>query len=123
MGLAFQLTDDLLGIWGNPARTGKPVLADLRTRKTSIPVAVALDASTDSARRLADLYTRHDDLTDDEAALAATLVEDAGGRAWAEAEIVRHIDAAARCLDPFGPGSPQRAAFMAVADFVTSRDR
>src|SRR5262249_57344394 len=39
-GLAFQLTDDLLGIWGSPAVTGKPVRSDLRTRKKSLPVEI-----------------------------------------------------------------------------------
>ncbi len=38
VGLAFQLTDDLLGIWGAPEVTGKPVRADLRARKKSLPV-------------------------------------------------------------------------------------
>src|SRR6201987_4606927 len=41
MGLAFQLTDDLLGIWGAPEITGKPVRADLRARKKSLPVVAA----------------------------------------------------------------------------------
>ena len=41
-GMAFQLADDLLGIWGDPARTGKPVLSDLRARKKSVPVVAAL---------------------------------------------------------------------------------
>jgi geranylgeranyl diphosphate synthase type I len=44
LGLAFQLVDDLLGIWGSPAQTGKPVLADLRCRKKSAPVVLALAA-------------------------------------------------------------------------------
>ena len=37
VGLAFQLTDDLLGIWGASAVTGKAVGADLRARKKSLP--------------------------------------------------------------------------------------
>ena len=42
LGLAFQLVDDLLGIWGDPAVTGKPIWSDLRQRKKSLPVASAL---------------------------------------------------------------------------------
>ena len=48
-GLAFQLTDDLLGIWGSPAVTGKPVRSDLRARKKSLPVVAALQAGTPAA--------------------------------------------------------------------------
>ena len=41
VGLAFQLVDDVLGIWGDPAVTGKPVHSDLRARKKSLPVTYA----------------------------------------------------------------------------------
>ena len=46
LGLAFQLVDDLLGIWGDPAVTGKPVHSDLRSRKKSLPVVAALTSGT-----------------------------------------------------------------------------
>ena len=52
VGLAFQLEDDLLGIWGDPAVTGKPALADLRARKKSLPVAAALATGGPAAGRL-----------------------------------------------------------------------
>ena len=42
LGLAFQAVDDLLGIWGEPAVTGKPVGSDLRQHKKTLPVAIAL---------------------------------------------------------------------------------
>ena len=53
VGLAFQLTDDLLGIWGAPEVTGKPVRADLRARKKSLPVVAALTSGTPAGRRAA----------------------------------------------------------------------
>ncbi len=57
LGLAFQIGDDLLGIWGQPAETGKPVAADLRRRKKSLPVLYAMQQSslTDKAL-LTELY-------------------------------------------------------------------
>ena len=53
LGLAFQAVDDLLGIWGDPARTGKPAGSDLRQRKKSMPVVSALAAGGDGGRRAA----------------------------------------------------------------------
>ena len=47
VGLAFQLTDDLLGIWGAPEVTGKPVRSDLRARKKSLPVVAALTSGSE----------------------------------------------------------------------------
>ncbi len=44
LGVAFQAVDDLLGVWGDPAVTGKPVHGDLRQRKKTFPVLAALAA-------------------------------------------------------------------------------
>ncbi len=49
-GLAFQLIDDVIGIWGDPSRTGKPALADLIARKKSLPVVAALASYTGRRR-------------------------------------------------------------------------
>src|ERR1700734_886603 len=54
VGLAFQLTDDLLGIWGAPEVTGKPVRSDLRARKKSLPVVAALDVARETLSRARD---------------------------------------------------------------------
>ena len=59
VGAAFQLVDDLLGIWGDPAVTGKPVLSDLRSRKKSLPVTYAVHHGGADGRELARLARRH----------------------------------------------------------------
>lgn len=43
LGVAFQIADDVLGIWGDPAATGKPVHGDLRQGKKTLPVLAALN--------------------------------------------------------------------------------
>ncbi|MBO0884299.1 MAG: polyprenyl synthetase family protein, partial [Mycobacterium sp.] len=53
LGLAFQLVDDLLGIWGEPAVTGKPVYSDLRARKKTLPVTWTLENGGPTGRELA----------------------------------------------------------------------
>jgi len=127
LGLAFQLVDDLLGIWGSPDVTGKPALADLRSRKKSVPVVAALNSGTEAANRLAQLYFQPDqpDQVDDEAALIAMadLVERAGARAWTEAEADRHIQQAEQCLAALSAPPLVTDALRATALFVTRRDR
>ncbi|MEU4038088.1 polyprenyl synthetase family protein [Streptomyces collinus] len=90
LGVAFQLVDDVLGLWGDPAVTGKPVGGDLRERKKTFPVLAALGSPT--ARRLPALLAEPG-----RAEEAAALVEQAGGRAAALAEAHAHT-AAARSL-------------------------
>lgn len=79
LGLAFQHMDDLLGIWGDPQETGKPVYSDLLNRKKSLPVVAALTAGSPQSRALHALYCGPGPFDPVE---AASLVEAAGGRAW-----------------------------------------
>ncbi|HEY8481617.1 MAG TPA: polyprenyl synthetase family protein [Spirillospora sp.] len=121
LGIAFQLTDDLLGIWGDPAATGKPALSDLRARKLTMPVVAALNSGTPEAGRLAELYARPDP-SEEELEEAAALVEAAGGRAWAESEADERVRRAAEHLRTAKLPEPVRADFLTIADFVTARD-
>lgn len=91
LGVAFQLLDDLLGIWGDPEVTGKPVGSDLARRKKSLPVVAALASGTRAGEDLADLYGRAGVLDEQATLHAASLVEAAGGREWARAEADRRI--------------------------------
>lgn len=81
LGLAFQLADDLLGIWGDPAATGKPVFSDLQRGKKSVPLVAALASGTRAGDELAALAHRSRPLSDTELARAAGLVEEEIGRA------------------------------------------
>jgi geranylgeranyl diphosphate synthase, type I len=121
VGLAFQLTDDLLGIWGAPEVTGKPVRADLRARKKSLPVVAALTSGTAQALELAQILASSDELTEDDLVHAADLVVAAGGRQWAEQEADGRLAAAAAALDGIGVPADVRAEFIAIAEFITAR--
>jgi geranylgeranyl diphosphate synthase type I len=122
LGLAFQLVDDLLGIWGDPAVTGKPVMADLRTRKKSLPVVAALTAGTDPGDRLARLYHRAEPLTDADLRTAAALVEQAGGRRWARTRSQDELEAALVCLRAADPEPAAAARLTALAELLSHRD-
>jgi geranylgeranyl diphosphate synthase type I len=57
LGMAFQLQDDILGIWGDPKLTGKPAAADLARRKVTLPIIRALRDSG-QRRAIEDLYRK-----------------------------------------------------------------
>jgi len=123
LGLAFQLVDDLLGIWGDPHVTGKPVHSDLRSRKKSLPVVAALTSGTPEAAELAALYHRDQALSDAEAARAAGLVEAAGGRAWAVQRAGEYLEESLVHLDLAAPRPPAADELRALARMVVDRDR
>lgn len=122
VGVAFQLDDDLLGIWGTPERTGKPVLSDLRSRKKSAPVVAALASGTAAGTALQALYRQPAPLDEDELAKAATLVEEAGGRAWAERRVTTELEAALRIVTDAFPDAERAAPLSALATRLAGRD-
>jgi geranylgeranyl diphosphate synthase type I len=120
-GLAFQLTDDLLGIWGAPEVTGKPVRADLRARKKSLPVVAALTSETAAGHELAGMLSRPGQLDEDDLLRAAQLVEEAGGKSWTESEAAAQLAAAEKCLTETDMPDDVRAEFAGIAEFITAR--
>jgi geranylgeranyl diphosphate synthase type I len=120
LGLAFQFADDLLGIWGDPAATGKPVHSDLRSRKKSLPVVAALTSGTEAGSAFGVSYggPAPDDLRAE-----AGLIETAGARLWAQAQADALLDRAVEALTAAGPDPRAEAELIALAHLATRRDR
>jgi geranylgeranyl diphosphate synthase, type I len=125
LGLAFQLIDDLLGIWGQPAVTGKPVYSDLRARKKSLPVTWTLENGGSTGRELARWLAGAEHAataTEGELRYVAILIERGGGRAWVHEEARRRaalaIEALERAGIPQGPDNQLRA----LARYIVDRD-
>jgi geranylgeranyl diphosphate synthase, type I len=121
VGAAFQLVDDLLGIWGDPALTGKPVLSDLRSRKKSLPVTYAVQHGGAAGMELASWLAGGDD---DEKSLrrAASLVDEGGGRDWAAAEARRRMALAEKALADVDIVPAARAELVALGRQLTDRE-
>ncbi|MEO5873886.1 MAG: family 2 encapsulin nanocompartment cargo protein polyprenyl transferase [Streptosporangiaceae bacterium] len=118
LGLAFQLVDDLLGIWGDPEVTGKPVHSDLLNRKKSLPVVYALTSGTPAGHELLGLY-ESEDLLDPRH--AAALVDQAGGRTWAQDHAAELLDQALAELHAAEPHKRATEELTALAHLVTHR--
>ena len=119
LGLVFQFVDDIIGIWGDPSVTGKPVGNDLLRRKYTLPVAAAMSSGGDAAAELAGLYNSPGQLTPADVSRAAALVEAAGGRHVAEQYSDERLAAAIDAL-PDWPGS---AHLLTLTRVARHRDR
>lgn len=123
VGLAFQLVDDLLGIWGDPAVTGKPAYSDLRSRKKSLPVVAALTSGTADGRELARLYRGKEPLSGPDLVRAAKLIESAGGRSWSQNQAEQLLSVASGHLRSAESSRRPAAELSALAAMLTRRDR
>ncbi|MFD9701658.1 polyprenyl synthetase family protein [Lentzea sp. NPDC059081] len=122
LGIAFQAADDLLGIWGDPALTGKPVGADLVVRKKSLPVVAALTSGTPAGAELAARYHREDPYTAEDVRRSTRLVVEAGGRAWCERQAVEHLALADQALQAVAPGQEAAGKLAGLTALVVGRD-
>ncbi|MGV0741115.1 polyprenyl synthetase family protein [Mycolicibacterium sp. XJ870] len=119
LGAAFQFADDVLGIVGDPAVTGKPVGNDLIRRKRSLPVVAALESGCPGATELSELYRSDAPMTTAEVARATQLVAACGGLDWASEQAALRAQSALQAL-PAGIASAELRALTGVA---VRRDR
>jgi geranylgeranyl diphosphate synthase, type I len=118
LGMAFQAVDDVLGIWGEPAKTGKPVGSDLLTHKKSLPVAIArARGGAELAQLLSGALSEADVLE------AARRIEATGARQEVMAIADRALSEALESLDSVPLVPTYRDELASIARFVTERDR
>lgn len=123
LGLAFQLVDDLLGIWGCPEITGKPVYSDLRSHKKTLPVTWAIENGGAAGRELAAwLADEVRDPTDAELADVAELVDRGGGRTWAAEEVRRRTNLAEEAISHAGAAAESVGQLRALARYLIDRE-
>lgn len=113
LGLAFQIQDDLLGIWGDPAVTGKSAASDIASRKKSLPVLYGLENS----RELRELYAA----PEIDVEKAVELLELAGAKEYAAQIANDYTQHAMAALDAAGPQGEAGAALRELAASLLGR--
>ncbi len=121
LGEAFQLRDDILGAFGDQARTGKPVGDDLREGKPTPLLAIATERAEGTDAAVLDRVGRPDLGADDVAAIQGVL-ERCGARAEIEARIAALTVDAVTALDAAPLTAPAVRALRQLAAYVGSRD-
>ena len=123
LGEAFQLRDDVLGVFGDPAQTGKPAGDDLREGKRTVLVGFTIDAATPQDREFVDSHLGRQDLSDAEITRMCSIMVDSQALARTEELITQLSDTAfaalaelpidpkvAGALDVLGQGAVSRTS-------------
>ena len=117
LGMAFQIRDDILGIWGDPATTGKPAGADIVQRKKSLPILHGLAHSAELRELLAKASFSSANIH-----RATRLLQDVGSREFARQEAQRHHDQSLTSLVDARLHGAAAEALHELAQTLLSRD-
>jgi geranylgeranyl diphosphate synthase type I len=98
LGLAFQVQDDILGIWGDESRTGKSTASDLVEGKKSLPVLFGLSRQRQFAQRW-----KQGPIRPEEVGAIASLLASEGGQEYAQAQAEDLTQKALQALDEAAP--------------------
>ena len=125
VGEAFQLQDDLLGMFGDPETVGKPVDADLKEGKFTFLIHHALARATPGQRRALEAALGNPDATAAESAEALRVLAETGARAAVTAMIGERLRAARAALAELAPDlAPDGRRFLAgLIDYLGERER
>lgn len=118
LGLAFQVQDDILGIWGDESVTGKSAASDLAEGKNSLPVVYALERNGGFAKRW-----KQGAITQAEVAAAAASLEKEGSKVYAEKMSVELTDEALGYLKRADPQGEAGEALLGLATLLLKRNQ
>lgn len=122
LGQAFQLRDDLLGVFGDPAATGKPAGDDLREGKRTVLIAQALAGADDAGRELIESRLGDSGLDDETVQRLRDAITAAGAVDAVEADIARLAGSARMALKSTRDLSPEATGVLdQLIDSATSR--
>ncbi len=118
LGLAFQIRDDALGIWGRGDETGKPAGSDIRRKKKSFPIICALQGS--AAAELRRIYTQPQ-IDEEQVASVLDLLDSLGVREATRRTAEAHRDRALAEIAPLSLQPDARNDLEELAHFLVDR--
>jgi geranylgeranyl diphosphate synthase type I len=118
LGLAFQVQDDILGIWGDETVTGKSAASDLIERKNSLPVLAGLSANGRFAARWKQGPIRHSEVAE-----VARFLASEGGYETAVDAAKQMTDLALMSLREADPQGEAGEALFELADRLLKRNQ
>jgi geranylgeranyl diphosphate synthase, type I len=121
LGVAFQLRDDILGVFGDPAQTGKPAGDDLREGKRTVLLAITRARAAPWQAQVIETHLGDPLLSERGTAQVREVITATGALAECEAMIERHVAQALAALDGAPVTGEAKHALAELAEAATAR--
>ncbi|MEM4481450.1 MAG: polyprenyl synthetase family protein [Desulfurococcaceae archaeon] len=126
-GIAFQIRDDIIGLFGDPSVTGKPVGSDIKSKKKTLPVVKAHELSSDSDKKMLELVyntLQEDEVSNEHVEEVRRIVRDSGGLKYSEEMIKIYLNNAKDALESSSELCEEaKEALKVLADRLSYRDK
>ena len=123
LGFVFQIRDDMLGVWGDEEATGKPVGADIRRKKNSMPVVFTMTQARGGDKDLlTEIYAR-ESLSDEDVDSVLDVMDRTGARDYARSLAAEYRDKALESLSGVELPPRSRQEMEEIAHFLLVRQR
>ena len=122
IGFAFQIRDDILGIWGSTEKTGKSNGSDILRKKKSFPILYALEKANGQAHaELVEIY-QHETVNTQERDKVLEVLDSVQADKFAQQEADKYCNQAMSVITRLGISSSLMNSFEEIAGFLTTRD-
>ena len=119
LGIAFQITDDLIGVMGNPKVTKKPVGNDLREGKKSLPILLAIKAAKGKDKKIIQKAFGNSKISKKNLDEAVSVIRSLGIEENVRNQAVKYAEKAEKSLDSYSGRSKNE--LVKLLDFVVKR--
>ena len=123
LGLAFQIRDDYLGVWGYEEETGKPIGNDLRRKKNSLPLVYALEKAGGAEREHIQSIYAKEEVDDRDVASMMDVLEQLGVSNYVQMLAQKQADLAQEALESVPTTERAREEMQELVEFLLTRQR
>ncbi len=119
LGIAFQITDDLIGVMGDPKITKKPVGNDLREGKKSLPILMAIKSAKGNDKKIILKAFKNPKITKKELDKAVNIIRSLGIEENVRRQALKYAEKAEKSLEKYSGSA--KTELISLLDFVVKR--
>lgn len=122
IGIAFQIQDDLIGLFSKKSKTGKPAISDIQEGKRTLLVIKALEKADGKQKRTLEMLLGKRDLSEKEAVQFRDIIVNTGSRAYSEGMVAALIASAKKSAAKIRDNNGLKTFLLNIADYLEKRE-